>query len=62
MHGYSFLVEQLVMLFPFGHDAFDLNWADFQFCGLGDGIAAGAGKDIDRHIGKAEAGENGAWW
>lgn len=45
----------------------DADGADFEFGGLGDGVVAGSGEDVDVGFGEAEAGEDGAaggsgWW
>lgn len=40
----------------------DSDGADFEFCGLGDGVVTGAGEDIDVGFGEAEAGENRSPW
>ena len=41
---------------------FDPDRADFEFSGLGDGVVAGAGEDVDVGLGEAEAGEDGSAW
>lgn len=39
----------------------DFYRADFQFGGLGHGVVAGAGQDIDGDVGEGEGGEDGAF-
>ena len=43
-----------------GLGGFNSNGADFEFGGLGDGVVAGSGEDVDGDIGEREGGEDGA--
>ena len=38
----------------------DADGADFEFSGIGDGIIAGSGEEVDGGVAEAEAGEDGA--